>query len=509
MNTQHSAGASVLRATLAVVALAACSGSSLAAPDTAAQADVVSKLDVPPQPTGKFKHVLMISIDGFHAADLERYIQAKPQSSLAALATAGIRYANASAPFPSDSFPSVLAWATGGTPRSTGVFYDISYDRTLSPPGSDCTAKGAQVDFSEVADMDSTRLDGGGGFDPARLPRDPAKNCTPVYPHAYLRVNDIFEVVKKAGLRTAWSDKHLTYEVLLGPSGAGVDDLFNPEIAAVNTKNFANVTQYDQAKVDVVVNQIHGKDHLGQPATVPALFGMNFQAVSVVQKSTGYKDAAGTPTDALMAAMDFVDQSLGTLVTELKAQNLWTSTLFIISASHGQSPIDPALVQRLPTSLLPGLVEDVQAGLLAQATQDTVALLWLKDQTQTAAVAKHLLDNKDKAAIDHLVTGADLVAMFGDPTKDARIPDIAVVVKTGTIYTDSNKKVAEHGGFSKDDRNVALLVLGAGSQATPVADSVETRQIAATIVQALGLDPQQLQAVAKEGTLALPGLALK
>jgi len=50
-----------------------------------------------------------------------------------------------------------------------------------------------------------------------------------VYPHSYLKVNTVFEVARAAGLRTAWSDKHPAYEILNGPSGAGVQDLFTPE----------------------------------------------------------------------------------------------------------------------------------------------------------------------------------------------------------------------------------------------------------------------------------------
>ncbi len=66
-------------------------------------------------------------------------------------------------------------------------------------------------------------------LDPAQLPVDPA-TCQPVYPHSYLRVNTVFEVARAAGLRTAWSDKHAAYEILNGPSGTGVQDLFTPEI---------------------------------------------------------------------------------------------------------------------------------------------------------------------------------------------------------------------------------------------------------------------------------------
>lgn len=56
-------------------------------------------------------------------------------------------------------------------------------------------------------------------IDPAQVPVDPT-TCKPVYPHSYLKVNTVFEVARAAGLRTAWSDKHPTHEVLDGPSRA-------------------------------------------------------------------------------------------------------------------------------------------------------------------------------------------------------------------------------------------------------------------------------------------------
>ena len=77
---------------------------------------------------------------------------------------------------------------------------------------------------------------------------------------------------------------------------------------------------------------------------------MNFQAVSVGQKlieksngvTGGYLDAAGTPTAALLSEFKFVDASIGAFVNELKAQGLYDSTLIVITAKHGQSPIDPS-----------------------------------------------------------------------------------------------------------------------------------------------------------------------
>jgi hypothetical protein len=461
-----------------------------------------------PAGTDKLERVLLVSIDGLHSSDLARYIENKPDSTLARLAKVGVRYTNVRAPFPSDSFPSVLAWATGGTPRSTGVFYDISYDRRLSAPNSDCSTPGTVVDFSEVVDTDSAQIDGGGGLNTSMLPRDPDKGCAPVFPHEYLRVNTLFEIVHEAGKRTAWLDKHLSYDILQGPSGKGIDDLVNPEVASVSNKIYSQIRGYDDSKLAGVVRQIHGQDYAGQPAVVPAFFGMNFQAVSAMQKAFGYKDAAGTPSEQLALAMDGIDASLAQLANELAAQGLWSSTLLVVAASHGQSPIDPALVNRLPVSTIPDLVEQVAPGLSAAATQDAVALLWLTDASQTDAVAQHLLDNEAKAGIDHVLSGAELTAMFGDPSQDSRVPDLMVVVKPGTIYTDGGKKVAEHGGMSDDDRKVALLVVGGNPTPAVLDDSLETRQLAPTVLSALGLDPARLDAVRAEPIPGLPGLKL-
>src|SRR5262249_12444753 len=151
---------------------------------------------------------------------------------LAALSNSGVTFSNASTSEPSNAFPGLLSMTTGGSPQTTGVYYDDAYDRNLSPPGSNCSTKGTEVLYDQSIDYDPTKLDGGGGINPAALPLDGSKGCTPVYPHAFLRVNTIFEVVKAAGDHTAWADDHPSYNILDGPSGTGVEDLYTPEISA-------------------------------------------------------------------------------------------------------------------------------------------------------------------------------------------------------------------------------------------------------------------------------------
>src|SRR6266478_4285487 len=117
----------------------------------------------------------------------------------------------------------------------------------------------------------------------AKLTLDPSKGCVQVYPHSFLRVNTIFEVAHSAGMRTAWIDKHPSYEMVSGPSGMGVDDLYTPEIGSA-ARDVKGQEAYDDVKVDGILNEIGGKDHAGKPAEgEPALFGMAFQAFRFAQ----------------------------------------------------------------------------------------------------------------------------------------------------------------------------------------------------------------------------------
>ena len=82
------------------------------------------------------------------------------------------------------------------------------------------------------------------------------------------------------------------------------------------------------------------------------------------------------------------------------------------------------------------------------------------------------------------------------------------IAQHGVVYTGKQGKIAEHGGDDPQDRDVALVVIGAplalGHWKHVVGAPVETTQIAPTILQLLGLDPQALQAVQSEHTKALP-----
>jgi hypothetical protein len=524
------------------------------------------------------EHVLLISIDGMHALDYENCVAGGYCPTLAELGNRGVTYTRTTTSRPSDSFPGLMAIVTGGSPKTVGAFYDVAYDRVLAPPqnttgnglaGGTCTpgvANGTTTEFEEGVELDQTQLNGGspaystfdGGIksiDPAKLPRDPFNGCAPVYPWQFVRTNSIFGVIHAAGGYTAWSDKHAVYAVVSGhgDTAGNVDDYYSPEINSLPiplpgvttadgvacdtvdadaagqdyTRGFAAVKCYDQLKVNAILHEIDGKDHLGRQTTaVPNIFGMNFQAVSVGQKLVihsrkgGYTDAKGTPTSDMLSEIQFVDAALGQMVAALKRNHLAESTLIVITAKHGQSPIDTNRVNKIPdytpATLLAnaGMIPDSESPLTGGIgpTEDDISQIWLKPGSDVEAAVKILEDNAAIDGLGQIFYGPSLETMFNKagvpPYGDSRTPDIIVQPNVGVIYSGSSHKQSEHGGFAHDDTNVILLVAGHGIKPRTVTSFVETAQVAPTILKALGLDPNALDAVRKEGTPVLPGLDL-
>jgi hypothetical protein len=507
-------------------------------------------------------HVLLISVDGLHQSDLASYVKTHPSSALARLVHQGTTFTHAQTPVPSDSFPGMVAQVTGGNPRTTGIYYDDSYNHALLPAGStSCqgVAPGTEVTYFEALDKDPLSLDAGQGLaglpgsilsmtgqprdliNPALLPVDP-RTCTPVYPHSYLKVNTVFEVLRAHGLRTAWSDKHPAYDILQGPSGNGIQDLFTPEVNSQAeglpagqdwTKDNAKTQQYDGYKVQAVLNEIDGFDHSRSTRVgMPALLGLNFQSVSTAQKlptsggQPGGYQADGTPGPVLTGALDFVDREVAAMVAELGARHELGATTIIVSAKHGQSPVEPSALTRIPDGpILDGLNAAWAAGhpgaapLVVQSTNDDAMIMWLSDRSQAAAdFAKAFLLAQDGTGNDingnpkpftasglkTVFAGKDSAAFFGTRVGDPRVPDLYAFAQHGVVFTGGKGKIAEHGGADPQDRNVPLVLSGGSTHAGSSDATVETTRIAPTILRLLGLSPRELQAVRIEGTRSLP-----
>ena len=140
-----------------------------------------------------------------------------------------------------------------------------------------------------------------------------------------------------------------------------------------------------------------------------------------------------------------------------------------------------------------------------------VSLLWLKSSSDTDAAVKILEDNGSATGVGlgQIFYGPSLSINFNDPTRDPRTPDIIVVPNVGVTYSGSHAKQEEHGGFAHDDTNVMLLLSLPGFSPRTVHAEVGTAQVAPTILEALGLNPEALLAVRVEGTGVLPEVDLK
>jgi arylsulfatase A-like enzyme len=258
--------------------------------------------------------------------------------------------------------------------------------------------------------------------------------------------------------------------------------------------------------VNAVVNQVNGKTHDGlHSAPVPAIFGFNFQAVSVGEKlkGNGYTDQWGTPSAGLKSELDFVDTSIGRIWSAIKAANLEDSTVIIITAKHGQSPIDPAKV----TKIGGGVPATVIGSSYAYDLSDDGSLIWLNSPSDIDSVLPNLTDATGGAQLgaQEIFAGPTLKTRWDDPAVDERTPDIIVKVNTGVIFTGGSK-IAEHGGLNEDDTHVALLFSNPEFAPRHVKTYVLNQQVAPTILQSLGLDPKELKAVQIEGIPPLPFL---
>jgi len=206
-------------------------------------------------------------------------------------------------------------------------------------------------------------------------------------------------------------------------------------------------------------------------------------------------------------------------------------------AKHGQDPrlgVGNLLHDNLIPSAIQYYLQDTNA--VAQATEDDVALIWLKDQSKIVSVTSYLQSLTELPVCTSAASGSATVAPTCNPgiatvysgssayqaglapsaQPDSRTPDVFVQALPGYIFVGNptnGKKIAEHGAiFNRDASNIALVVGGAGLSSPYLGSNntttVKTTQIAVTVLQALGLDPTLLKGAQIEHTTSLPGLNL-
>ena len=282
---------------------------------------------------------------------------------------------------------------------------------------------------------------------------------------------------------------------------------------------------------------------------------MNFQAVSVGEKALdgGINNSGNTandpnakgatppvgPSSVLADAVQHTDESIGKILTAIRSNpSLANNTLVVLVAKHGQDPRD-GVGNLLKDNLIPDAIAfhlgDPAA--VSQATEDDVALIWLKDQSKISDVTRYLRDLRSyplctgtssgsttsaptcNPGIANVYSGAQAyrLGLAPSPNPDNRTPDVFVQALPGYIFVGNptkGKKIAEHGAlFNRDATNISLIVGGDGLpsevKGKTVDTTVHTTQIAVTVLDALGLNPKLLTGVKIEGTKALPGTGIK
>jgi hypothetical protein len=417
--------------------------------------------------------VILLSIDGLHAFDLVNWIAAHPASTLAQLSAHGVTYTNAHAPL-SNPAAGLLALVTGGTPISTGIISSNGYDHALSPPGSGCKVSGTEL-----------KLDGVDGSAPVAL--DALDGCKPLAPHDLVRVNTIFEVVREKIGPTAWAGEDVTTtDLLRGPSAKGL----------TAAHDYAN----DSARLNAVLRWI-------DDTSVPILFGMSFRAVAESQERDGYLDALGTPSEALAKSMQSVDDSIGSIVRELKSKQLFDSTWIAVASPYGQSPMDRRQLALMPLGRIRSALEAKLPGNVVHMSGGDAAMIWLRDSEKTVQAVTVLSDAAPALGIQEIYWDGRPSLTLGSPAKDSRMPDIILQPRAGVIWTPQDTHALMfHGGMLDQDTHVALMLSGVPLTGRSDPTYVPTTQLAPLLLRALGIEKFDLRALHVEHSPALPGI---
>jgi hypothetical protein len=203
------------------------------------------------------------------------------------------------------------------------------------------------------------------------------------------------------------------------------------------------------------------------------------------------------------------------------------STTIIVTAKHGQSPQDPnKLITVQDGPIITAInaawqqTHPANAKLIVAGTDDDLWQSYLSDNSQAACdfVKTYLWDhtaqgfdvNVNPVTVQHsglaqIWAGADAAHFLGVPVDNGRYQEVLGKVQEGIVYAKPTK-LAEHGGMNTGDRHVLMVVSGPGIPTQVDSASVETTQVAPTILALLELDPNRLTAVQVEGTQVLPGV---
>ena len=175
----------------------------------------------------------------------------------------------------------------------------------------------------------------------------------------------------------------------------------------------------------------------------------------------GYFPGGTTPRPLLASAFNYVNAQLQRMVETIQQDGLASSTAIIITAKHGQSPLNPLQLKRIPDGPIIDAINAAwtkQTGdpnnLIVAGTDDDLWQSYLSVKTQAAAdFVKNYLWNHSATAVLYnndgvnrgteqvahsglaqIYAGHQAAAFFGVRYSNPRYPDVFGRVQIGTVW---------------------------------------------------------------------------
>jgi arylsulfatase A-like enzyme len=131
--------------------------------------------------------------------------------------------------------------------------------------------------------------------------------------------------------------------------------------------------------------------------------------------------------------------------------------------------------------------------------------MWLANASDTQTAKANLLANTT-LGISYVLAGDEVaLAGFGSPSLDPRVPDLVIGAKVGTLW-NVGFEFEDHGGFLPQDLNVPLVAYNPKLKPRNITEVVSNRQVASTLLRALGLPLSHLDGFRLGEAPVLPDL---
>lgn len=117
--------------------------------------------------------------------------------------------------------------------------------------------------------------------------------------------------------------------------------------------------------------------------------------------------------------------------------------------------------------------------------------MWLQNASDAQTAKQNLLANSS-LGIQYVLAGDEVTANgYGSPYLDPRVPDLVIGTKPNILW-NVPFEFMDHGGFLPQDLNVPLLAYNPMLSPLNITQVVSNRQVASTLLHALGLPLAQL-----------------